>query len=247
MASQPRYVPARRSLRVVRIDQPLRRLAAADLPLPVARALAIDVADGDDSHPLVAEERIDVVEPLVAGADHAQGDLLAGRRPARKAQRRPGMSVGNAKAAAVARAPWLRKSRRVGASGGRFIALVPALSRGSGVSRYPAPGTRPLRAPDRSSLSPPERGGPAKAGAAESRAARKARKSSISPRRIRPHLGSAKVVGLDLVQHLELGDLLDERLAVALDVDLGGLLDSVEVFVVREESSPGCNPGPESR
>ena len=65
-------------LGVVLLDQPPGRLAAADLALPVAGALAVDVADGDDLHALVAQERIDVVEALVARADHAQRDAVAG-------------------------------------------------------------------------------------------------------------------------------------------------------------------------
>ena len=48
-------------------------------------------------------------------------------------------------------------------------------------------------------------------------------------------LGLGEGLGVDLIQDLELGDLhLLKRLAVALDLDLGGLLDPVEVFVVAE-------------
>ena len=66
------------------LDQPPGGLATADLAVPVAGALAVDVADGDDLDPLVPEERADVVEALVARADHAQGDPVAGRdRPPR--------------------------------------------------------------------------------------------------------------------------------------------------------------------
>ena len=49
-------------------------------------------------------------------------------------------------------------------------------------------------------------------------------------------LGLGERVGLDLVEHFELGQLLgDERLAVALDDDLGCLLDSAEVLVVGKQ------------
>src|SRR5262249_39270447 len=67
---------------VAPLDQPLRRLPPADLALPVTRALAVDVADGDDLHPIVFEERSDVIEPLVARADDPQRDAVArGDRP----------------------------------------------------------------------------------------------------------------------------------------------------------------------
>ena len=69
------------------LDQTLRGLAAADLAVPVSGALAVDVADGDDLHPLVAQERLDVVEALVARPDHRDGDPIAGRDPPAQPQR----------------------------------------------------------------------------------------------------------------------------------------------------------------
>ncbi len=66
-------------LRIGLFDQSLGGLPTTDLAFPVASALAIDVADGDDPHPLVLEERLDVVEALIAGSDHAHRDLIAGR------------------------------------------------------------------------------------------------------------------------------------------------------------------------
>jgi hypothetical protein len=71
-------------LAVVGFYQASGGLATTDLPFPVAGALAIGVADGDDSNPIIAQERIDIIEALIAGADHTQGDLLAGSRPARQ-------------------------------------------------------------------------------------------------------------------------------------------------------------------
>src|SRR5262249_19215611 len=62
---------------IVSLDQPPGRLPAADLPFPVARALAVDVADRHDSNPVVPQERADVVEPLVARADDRQIDAVA--------------------------------------------------------------------------------------------------------------------------------------------------------------------------
>ena len=70
------------------IDQSPSRLAAADLAVPVAGTLAVDVADGHDLHPVVAEERPDVVEALVARADHREGDPIAGCRPPRQSRAR---------------------------------------------------------------------------------------------------------------------------------------------------------------
>ena len=75
-------------LGVMLFDQPLGRLAAADLAVPVSGALAVHVADGDDLHPLVLQERLDVVEALVARADHREGDPIAGRDPSAQPQRR---------------------------------------------------------------------------------------------------------------------------------------------------------------
>jgi len=70
-------------LRVVPLDQAFGGLASADLAVPVPGGFAVHVADGDDLHPLVLEEGADVIEALVARADDAQGDPVAGGdRPA---------------------------------------------------------------------------------------------------------------------------------------------------------------------
>ena len=76
--------PVAAFLRIMLLDQPPGRLAAADLALPVAGALAVDVADGDDLHAVIPEKRLDVVEALVARADDPQGDPIAGRGRARQ-------------------------------------------------------------------------------------------------------------------------------------------------------------------
>src|SRR5690606_1968738 len=55
-------------LGVMVLDEPFGGITATDLAVPVAGTLAVDVADGDDLHTLVAQEAADVVEPLVAGA-----------------------------------------------------------------------------------------------------------------------------------------------------------------------------------
>ncbi len=49
--------------------------------------LAVDVADGDELHPLVVQERLDVVEALVPRPDHRNGDPIAGRDPCAQPQR----------------------------------------------------------------------------------------------------------------------------------------------------------------
>ena len=66
-------------LAVVLLDQALGGLATAELAVPVAEALAVDVANGDDLDAIILEERPDVVEALVAGSNHAEGDPVARR------------------------------------------------------------------------------------------------------------------------------------------------------------------------
>ncbi len=61
------------------LDQPSGGLAAPHLAVPVTRALAIHVADGHDLHPLIVQERVEVIEPLVPCADHGQRHPVAGR------------------------------------------------------------------------------------------------------------------------------------------------------------------------
>src|SRR5262249_14657629 len=46
----------------------------------------VDIADGDHLHARVAEETAQVVEPLVAGADDAEGDAFAGSGLIRSAE-----------------------------------------------------------------------------------------------------------------------------------------------------------------
>ena len=77
-------------LGVMLLDQPLRRFPTADLAVPVPGTFAVHVADGDDLHPVVLEERAEVVEPLVPRADDAEGDPVAGRDPPAPPKRRGG-------------------------------------------------------------------------------------------------------------------------------------------------------------
>src|SRR5207249_2787238 len=70
--------PGGLALRIVPLDQALGGLASADLALPLAGALAIHVADGDDLDALVFQERAEVIEALVARPDDAQRDPVAG-------------------------------------------------------------------------------------------------------------------------------------------------------------------------
>ncbi len=77
-------------LGVMLVDQSPRRLAAADLAVPIAGALAVGVADGDQLYAVVAEERLDVVETLITGADHRQRNPIAGCGSTRQPQRTTG-------------------------------------------------------------------------------------------------------------------------------------------------------------
>src|SRR5262249_53064014 len=64
-------------LGVVLVDQAAGRLAAGHSPIPIAGPLLVDIADGYHPDPGVAEKAAQVVEPLVACANDAQGDALA--------------------------------------------------------------------------------------------------------------------------------------------------------------------------
>ena len=75
-------------LRIGFFNQAAGGLAAAEFALPVSGALAVDVANSDDLHTLVSKKRVDVVEALVAGADHGQVDAIAGRDVAREPELR---------------------------------------------------------------------------------------------------------------------------------------------------------------
>src|SRR5262249_42933529 len=66
-------------LGVAILDEALARFAAGNGAVPVAGALAVHVADGDNLHAIIAEEAAHVVEALVAGADHAEVNALARR------------------------------------------------------------------------------------------------------------------------------------------------------------------------
>ncbi len=80
--------------RIGLFNQAPGRLAAAELALPVTGALAVDVAHSDDLHALVSQKRVDVVEALVASADHGQVDAIAGRDGAREPERSAGYERG---------------------------------------------------------------------------------------------------------------------------------------------------------
>ncbi len=75
---------------IMLVDEPAGRFASTDLSLPVAGALAVGVADCDQLHTVVAEERFDVVKALVTGADHRQRDAVARGGPTGQAQRGAG-------------------------------------------------------------------------------------------------------------------------------------------------------------
>ena len=75
-------------LRIFLVHQPAGRFASAEGVVPVARAFPVHVAHGHHLHALVFEELAQVADALVARADHAQRDPIAGRDLAVKPESR---------------------------------------------------------------------------------------------------------------------------------------------------------------
>ena len=62
---------------VVPVDLANSRLTPADRAAPIARPLLVYIADGDDTHPLVAQEAAHPVGAVITGADKADRRLIA--------------------------------------------------------------------------------------------------------------------------------------------------------------------------